>query len=103
MEHSPLTYTSILSSRAGKEILQSWQWYEERQQGLGDRFVREVVRCIGKIEKTPERYVKRVMEYREVQLDVFPYLVIYRMDKRKMLIRIVSVFHTARSTKKKYG
>ena len=34
-------YSAIISSRAQKEIAQSWEWYEDRQQGLGDRFVKE--------------------------------------------------------------
>ncbi len=33
-------YTSILSTRAQKEITQSWEWYEEKQQDIGDRFVK---------------------------------------------------------------
>ena len=40
------SYSVILSSRAQKEIAQSWEWYEDRQRGLGDRFVNEVVKRI---------------------------------------------------------
>jgi hypothetical protein len=29
-------YSIILSGRTQKEIAQSWEWYENRQQGLGD-------------------------------------------------------------------
>jgi len=43
------SFTSILSSRAQKEITQAWNWYEERQQGLGDRFVKEVIARIHKM------------------------------------------------------
>ncbi len=31
-------FSAIFSSRAQKEINESWNWYEERQPGLGDRF-----------------------------------------------------------------
>ncbi|HSQ43817.1 MAG TPA: hypothetical protein VLM16_02400 [Ginsengibacter sp.] len=40
---SSTSFTSILSSRAQKEITQAWSWYEERQQGLGDRFIKDVL------------------------------------------------------------
>jgi hypothetical protein len=36
-------YFSILSTRAQKEIIQAWEWYEERQQSLGNRFLKEVI------------------------------------------------------------
>ena len=58
-------YQSIFSSRAQKEISESWDWYEERQPGLGDRFVKEVIDRIKQIERSPERYPNRFKLYRE--------------------------------------
>jgi plasmid stabilization system protein ParE len=95
-------YTSILSNRTQKEILQAWEWYEERQQGLGDRFIAEVIARIRKIEQTPERFPTRYKSYKESPVPVFPFLIIYRINKRKKSIRIVSVFHTSLNPKKKY-
>jgi hypothetical protein len=37
-------FTSILSTRAQKEITKAWEWYEEKPQSLGDRFVKEVIK-----------------------------------------------------------
>ena len=51
---SKTTYSSILSERAQREILSSWEWYEERQRGLGDRFVEEVLNKISIIETNPD-------------------------------------------------
>ena len=36
-------FVTILSSRVQKEITKSWEWYEDRQPGLGDKFVKEVL------------------------------------------------------------
>jgi len=99
---SRLSYSSILSSRAEKEIAISWDWYEERQQGLGDRFLNEVISRIRDIEKTPERYPTKHKSYKEVSIPTFPYLIIYRINNKKKSIRVVSVFHTSQSPKKKY-
>jgi plasmid stabilization system protein ParE len=93
---------TILSSRAQKEITESWNWYEDRQPCLGDRFLKEVRTRIEKIEQTPERYPTRFRSYKETPVPVFPFLIIYRINKRKKLIRIVSVFHTSLNPKKKY-
>jgi len=67
-------YTSILSTRAQKEIAQSWEWYEERQQTLGDRFVQEVTGKIRLIEQNPERYPTRYKSYKETSLNIFLFL-----------------------------
>ncbi|MBA3675471.1 MAG: type II toxin-antitoxin system RelE/ParE family toxin [Chitinophagaceae bacterium] len=60
---SNAAYISILSSRAQKEITQAWEWYEERQQILGDRFIKEVINKIRVIEQNPERYPTRYKSY----------------------------------------
>ncbi len=95
-------YSSILSARAQKEIEKAWEWYEDRQQGLGDRFVKEVTNSISKIEKTPLRYPFRYKSYKEAVVSVFPFIIIYRISKPKKIIRIVSVFHTSLNPKKKF-
>jgi hypothetical protein len=95
-------YSTILSTRVQKEILKAWDWYEDRQQGLGDLFVEDALKCIRKIEQAPARYKTRFKTYKETSLATFPFLVIYRINERKKLLRIVSLFHTSISPKKKY-
>jgi len=102
MEERTSNFKSILSLKAEKEILNAWMWYEERKQGLGDQFTIELMNVIVKIEKNPEYYINKVKDFREARLEVFPYLVVFKIDRAKSLIRIVSVFHTARSIARKY-
>jgi len=99
---SSIGYTSILSVRAGQEITASWQWYEERQPGLGDRFVKNVVQRIEQIEQFPERYTCRYKTYRETIIEVFPFSIIYRVNKKKRLVQVVSIFHSSRNPVRKY-
>jgi hypothetical protein len=96
------SFSTTISSRAQKEISESWNWYEDRQPGLGDRFVKEVINRISEIELYPERYPNRYKTYKETLIKTFPYLIIYRINKRKKIIRVVSVFHTSLSPRKKY-
>jgi plasmid stabilization system protein ParE len=96
-------YSSIISTRAQKEIAVSWEWYEERQQGLGDRFVKEIVARLRDIEKNPDKYPTRYKSYKEASLPIFPFILIYRVAKGKKTIRLLSVFHTSRNPKKKYS
>ncbi len=95
-------YTILISERAKKEIIASFDWYEERQEGLGTRFQDEVVLKLNQIRETPELYGVKEKGFREVLLPVFPLLIIYKIDKRKRLIRVVSVFHTSRNISRKY-
>ncbi len=95
-------FSGILSIRAQKEIIEAWEWYEERQEGLGDRFIKELTRRIHLIEQNPDRYPTRYKSYKETPVPVFPFLIIYRLNRKKKLVRIVSVFHTSLNPKKKF-
>ena len=95
-------FSSLLSGRAQKEITQTWEWYEERQQGLGDRFVKEVIHRIHLIEQNPDRYPTRCKSFKETPVPIFPFLIIYRINKKKKAVRIVSIFHTSLNPKKKF-
>ena len=97
-----LVYTSLLSSKAAKEIEDSWNWYEDRQVGLGDRFIKEVIDCINKIVFHPDRYPCRYKSYRETFINIFPFSIIYRINKKNKTVIIISIFHSSRNPKKKY-
>lgn len=93
----------IISSRAQKEMAESWTWYEDRLVGLGDRFLSEILDRLHQIELNPDRFPTRFKSYKEAPVDTFPFLIIYKISKRSNAIRIVSVFHTSRNPKKKYS
>lgn len=95
-------YSLIISSKSQKELTDSWKWYEERMSGLGDRFLAEVLKVFQKIEDNPDRYSTRIRSYKEVSVETFPFLVIFRVSKKANQVRVVSVFHTARNPTKKY-
>jgi plasmid stabilization system protein ParE len=97
-----MTYKIELLPRTRKELLEAWEWYDDRWNGLGDRFVREVEKRLEQIEKTPEGYAERKKGFRETNVKVFPCLIIYRIHKRKKIIAVSSIFHTSRNPKKKY-
>ena len=95
-------YSVIISSKAQKEIAQLWEWYEERQSGLGSRFLDELNNKLKSIEINPEQYSTNAKNYREALIKVFPLLIIYKINKRRRIIKIDSVFHTSRDYHKKY-
>ena len=96
-----MNYTVDLLFKARREIFEGWIWYEEQQPGLGDRFEEDIFRKIGLIEANPLHYPLK-KKAREALADDFPYLIVYRINEKRKLIMIVSVFHTSRHPRKKY-
>ena len=95
-------YSAIISSRAQKEMIKSFDWYEQQKNGLGDRFINDVLDRISSIEQNPELYTSTFKSYRETSITMFPFIIVYRIFKRKKIIQIVSVFHTSQNPRKKY-
>jgi plasmid stabilization system protein ParE len=98
-----MNYRVELLPRARRELLEAWDWYDDKWSGLGDRFMREIEKKLQQIGKTPERYPERMKGFRETAINVFPYLIIYKIQKRKGVVAISSIFHTSRSPTKKYS
>jgi len=93
--------TFLLLRKAQIEVLDAWEWYEDRQPGLGDRFKDDVAKKIDAIVDNPLHYALKG-KYHEAKTDVFPYLIIFRIEKRNNIIIIVSVFHMSRHPKRKH-
>lgn len=86
--------------KAQKEILDAWEWYEDKQAGLGDRFTNAVREKIQAILNNPLHY-PRHKKHHEALVETFPYLIIYQINHKEDLIIITSVFHTSRHPKRK--
>ena len=58
---------------------EAYAWYEDRQKGLGERFLKAVRQKIEEITLHPEVYGRRANKnFREAATDFFPYLVVFR-------------------------
>ncbi|MEO6150084.1 MAG: type II toxin-antitoxin system RelE/ParE family toxin [Mucilaginibacter sp.] len=96
-----MTYTFFVLSKAQQEILSAWEWYEDKQPELGDRFKRELAKKIKSILDNPLQYPLKG-RFHEVKTDDFPYLIVFKIDEKRNQILIVSVFHTSRNPAKKH-
>jgi toxin ParE1/3/4 len=95
-----MTNSFLQLSRAKKEIVNAWDWYEDQQIGLGDEFKDEVRKKISAIQENPLHYPVKG-KYKEARTDIFPFSIVFRFDQKKKLVIIISVFHTSRNPKKK--
>jgi plasmid stabilization system protein ParE len=87
----------IFSVKAESEIVEAYDYYELKQLLLGDKFVSCVELAADTISENPEAFPKKLRNYREYLVPVFPYLLIYEYIPEKKLIYILSVFHTSRN------
>ena len=97
-----MNYKIILSSKTVKELQESYDWYEGRSVGWGERFVELIDKAIKLILLNPEAYPNKMGQYREFVLNKFPYLIVYELVKEEHIVYILHIFHTKRNAKTKY-
>lgn len=97
-----MSYSIILHPEAIKELQNAYEWYEQVQTGLGDKFLKAVENSIQSIEFQPESFSKKKKQYREIVVDNFPYVIIFEIFKKAKEVFILSIFHTKRNPSIKY-
>jgi plasmid stabilization system protein ParE len=98
-----MSYTYKLHPLAVEDYSEAYASYEDKQSGLGERFIKAVRFKIDEIIEHPENYGSRDnKEYRETKVDYFPFLIVYKIHKRKKLIHISSIHNMKKHPRKKY-
>ncbi|MCW3125638.1 MAG: plasmid stabilization system [Bacteroidetes bacterium] len=90
----------IIKEEAYKDIQTAHDYYEEQQNGLGDQFVEEVKEKIAYVRKYPLHFQKVYKEFRQILIDRFPYLLIYEISDKEIIV--YSFFHTSQDPIKKF-
>ena len=82
-----------VSPSAEADIFEAFSWYEERQSGLGRRFIGEIDLAFARIQSEPLSYQEDLPMIRRCVLHIFPYLIFYTLlDDR---IEILAVIHAS--------
>ena len=98
-----MTYKCEFHSEVENDYNEAYGWYERQKKGLGERFLAFVRKKIDQIAEHPEHYgVRTRKDHREVQVDVFPYLIVYKIYKQSKTILIISIHNTKKHPLKKY-
>lgn len=95
-------YDLVFHPEAEKEYLAAFIWYENQKSGLGLRFEKMVEERLLQIVSHPEHYSIVKKPFREVAVKFFPFVIVYKLNKRAKAVYITSLFHTSRSPRKKY-
>ena len=83
----------IVSPSAEADILEAFSWYEERQSGLGRRFIGELDLAFTRIQSDPLSNQEDLPAIHRSVLRAFPYLVFYTLTDEH--IEILAVIHAS--------
>ncbi|HCC86076.1 MAG TPA: plasmid stabilization system [Porphyromonadaceae bacterium] len=89
-------YTAFYLDEVRNDILSAKQWYDEQQEGLGERFVSSVKNTLFDILKMPSAYAVRYRNVRIAHTKVFPYNIHYFIDESKKQVIIIGIVHNRR-------
>jgi len=93
-------YQLVFKARAIDMAKKAYKWYEEQQPGLGDLFLKELDNCYDRIEAEPALYAKININFRQIILRTFPYVVVFEVINEDIIV--YAVFHTSRNPRKKF-
>ena len=96
-------YRYILHEDVKTDYDESYEWYEKKLEGLGERFLSAIRAKLDEIAKRPEAFGERSKKgYREAQVDTFPYSIVYKVYKTERVIFVNSVHNHKKHPRKKY-
>ena len=90
------SHTLVFLPEALQDIAVAMDWYDEQQTGLADRFYAQLDDKLQQILAHPYLYAVRYNEVRCVQLQNFPYLIHYYVEKKQQKITVLGIIHTSR-------
>jgi len=76
------------------EISASFDWYQEKANGLGDDFLNELESSYDAITELPNTWPKFQKGFRRFLLSKFPFSVIYRVNDKSVFI--VAIMHNSK-------
>ncbi len=87
-----------IQPEAQAEIIEAYQWYEDKAEGLGAEFVRAVDACLAAIERNPTAYALVHKQVRRALLRRFPYGIFYLVEGEAIVV--LACFHSSRDPKR---
>lgn len=86
-----MSYHCFISEHATQEIVSAQKWYDEREDGRGDKFWEAIFRKIELLKQTPMMHALWKKNYRRGKVKDYPYSVYYTVGTKS--IEIIAVLH----------
>ena len=95
-----MIYSLTVKQEAYEDLQKAYDYYEEQRTGLGEEFLDEIEERMAYLKKYPLHFNKAEKEFRQTLIDRFPYLIIYEIHGREIII--YAFFHCSQNPKKKF-
>jgi plasmid stabilization system protein ParE len=92
-----VTLELLIRPEAEAEMVEAFDWYEERVPGLGSDFLLNVDAAFQAILRNPQQYPMLHRNLRRALIRRFPYQVFFMAEDHR--ITVLAVFHAKRSPK----
>lgn len=92
-----MTWEFVFRPEAESELIEAYEWYESRQQDLGNDFLLCVEAALSSIQRNPTLYPVVHKKVRRALIHRFPFGIYYMVYSEQILI--ISVFHASRNPK----
>jgi plasmid stabilization system protein ParE len=79
---------------AQREFDDAADWYEQRQAGLGARFIDEIQQVLYAISQNPQQFAEVHADFRQALANRFPYAIYYKVESAQ--VTVLGVVHTSR-------
>ncbi len=97
-----MSFSIIFHPLSEEEFIETFWWYEDQKEGLGDCFEMEVDTLLNKISNNPEIFGFSEKPFREASLKKYPFTIVYKVNKSEREIYISAIYHSSRDHRDKY-
>lgn len=94
-----MPYNYQLSEEAESDVAEGYEWYESKQEGLGEEFLNSLDQAEEAIINNPNTYrIRYRKKVRSFIVNRFPYMILYIVKGKS--IDVISVFDTNQHPRK---
>ncbi len=88
-----MPFRVIITREAHNDTVEAYRYYEEKQSGLGERFLDVLQICYQSLSLQPEHYgyinEDSLKILRDVKLEKFPYIVVFEIIEVEVIVYAV--------------
>lgn len=93
-----MEYQFTIRPKARRNLAAIERWYDERSEGLSERFRLEFEGTLDRINRLPFRAPLISKQTRRIEMNIFPYAVLYYVDDSEIFV--LRVIHARRHPKR---
>lgn len=98
-----MPYTYTLHPLAHQDMIDAYEWYENKSTGLGEEFGKTIATKIGIILSNPFVFSSKAKKhYREAILQKFPFIIVYKINEATKSVYILSIHHAKKHPRNKF-